>query len=660
MQAIVFPRSNPTPGDTHGIVNVTGDGALGRIKLPYTYDNGSQVFLGDIGPGYPSFLYPNFTYIDGPTNVSRIEYDVSPPTNLSEYFIHIRRVLNYDSTLIQGPLYLNETSSLVSVTVAISNNTSRSDVLGWLTVVMDAQLLYEIVASPEGLRSTGEVLIVGPFINDNLFYQKVRASSAKQNSDVIMTFILPPYSNTTLGDRHALRAFATGNPDLPFTMGQYPAVLDAWSNQNNRINNAGEMISSTNEEGIKVSVGYARLSTSLVDWVLVFEQSHGEVIGPINHFRNIVLACVFSVFVAIILVSFPLAHCAARPIRALRAATQKSIEPCDEAAESENPDSSYQGPISDEEASLQMQVNSGSCELNPNTNSSHRVSVGDTGSGAGGSSMKILARKVRFAQVNRLWTTNKTGSADVKASKIRQQGSRIPQRVPEKRHLIHDELTDLTSTFNKMSDELSVQYSRLEDRVKLRTAELEQSRNAAQDANESKTLFVANISHELRTPLNGILGMCAVAIQEKDMNSIRQSLKIIYKSGSLLSHLLNDLLTFSRNSFGQSLVMEDAGFRLIDIGTQLISIFEKQAREAQIDLKVVYSGPENEIYGPGDTGLVKEMSLRGDQYRILQVLMNLVSNSLKFTPYGGSVEIRFKCIGYAREGLAKTASGQRS
>jgi osomolarity two-component system, sensor histidine kinase SLN1 len=155
LQAIVFPRSNPTPGDTHGLVNVTGDGALGKIKLPYTYDNGSQVFLGDMGPGYPSFLYPNFTYIDGPTNVSRIEYDVSPPTNLSEYLIHIRRVLNYDSTLIQGPLYLNETSSLVSVTVAINNNTSRSDVLGWLTVVMDAQLLYEIVASPEGLGSTG-------------------------------------------------------------------------------------------------------------------------------------------------------------------------------------------------------------------------------------------------------------------------------------------------------------------------------------------------------------------------------------------------------------------------------------------------------------------------------------------------------------------------
>lgn len=271
-----------------------------------------------------------------------------------------------------------------------------------------------------------------------------------------------------------------------------------------------------------------------------------------------------------------------------------------------------------------------------------------------------MERSYPFIPINQLWTIKRQRAALVKASKIRKKGSRVPQRVPERRHFIYDELTDLTSTFNKMSDELNVEYSRLEERVRMRTAELEQSRNAAHDANESKTLFVANISHELRTPLNGSLGMCAVAIQENDMSSIRQSLKIIYKSGSLLSHLLNDLLTFSRNSFGQSLAIEDSGFRLVDIGTQLMSIFDKQAREAQIGLKVVHSGPENSDHGPGGTGLVKDMSLCGDQYRILQVLMNLVSNSLKFTPRNGSVEVRFKCVGFAAETLARTLSGPGS
>jgi osomolarity two-component system, sensor histidine kinase SLN1 len=189
---------------------VTGEGAIGRVVLPYNYENGSQVFLGDPGPGYPSFLYPNFTYIDGATNVSRIEYDVNAPTNLTEYAVHKHRVLYHDSVLIQGPLYVNETSSLISVTVAINNNTSRSDVLGWLTVVVDARLLYDVVSSPEGLESTGEVLIVGPLIDDNLFYQQVRGSSTAKNSDVIMNFILPPYSNATLGGRHILALLPLG------------------------------------------------------------------------------------------------------------------------------------------------------------------------------------------------------------------------------------------------------------------------------------------------------------------------------------------------------------------------------------------------------------------------------------------------------------------
>lgn len=69
--------------------------------------------------------------------------------------------------------------------------------------------------------------------------------------------------------------------------------------------------------------------------------------------------------------------------------------------------------------------------------------------------------------------------------------------------------------------------------MRQRTAELELSKKAAEAANESKTLFIANISHELKTPLNGILGMCAVALSEEDPLKIKRSLNIIYKSGKL-------------------------------------------------------------------------------------------------------------------------------
>lgn len=636
LQAVINPRSNLTPSGGESVVNITGDWVKGRVELPYNYTNGTPIHLGDPDEGYPKELYPNLTYIDGPTNVSRVQFEDD--------------ILYYDTVLFLGPLYLNNSSSLISITVAINNNTSREDILGWLTVVLDAKLLYSVVASPEGLGDTGEVLIVGPIREDNLFKRHVQGASAADNADVEVWYVLPPPSTATLGYRHELRAFDGGNPDLPFKMAAYPAVLDAWSEINNKLNNAGAQISTHNEEQKTVSAGYAQVDYEWVDWILIFEQSHGEVIGPIKHLRDIILACIFAVAGAILLVALPLAHCAVKPIRLLQSATKNSV-------------SVYQ----DEEPTI----------------------YGDEEEINIPGALESPERRDRSYLTALFPWKSKSGLQHKQNSSPRQHMFHIPQKVSTRRAIVSDELTDLIGTFNEMSDELTVQYNKLEERVKLRTAELEQSRNAAQVANESKTLFVANISHELRTPLNGILGMCSIALHERDTSRVRQALKIIYKSGDLLLHLLNDLLTFSRNSYGEHLAIEEETFHLVDIGTQITSIFEKQAREAQIDLKVVYVGVANangapdhiqehdtgdgrapseaNACGPGKTGFIRDISLRGDKHRILQILMNLVSNSLKFTPEKGAVEVRIKCLGYA--GLAlpmlnrtatKTSRGRNS
>ena len=108
---------------------------------------------------------------------------------------------------------------------------------------------------------------------------------------------------------------------------------------------------------------------------------------------------------------------------------------------------------------------------------------------------------------------------------------KIPGRVEDRKHFVADELTELTQTFNEMTDELVKQYTSLDEKVAERTKELEISKRAAEAANESKTLFIANISHELKTPLNGIMGMCAVCMEEDDILRIKQSLKTLYRSG---------------------------------------------------------------------------------------------------------------------------------
>ena len=219
-----------------------------------------------------------------------------------------------------------------------------------------------------------------------------------------------------------------------------------------------------------------------------------------------------------ILLAWPLAHFASLPIRQLRAATLKTVMP----AGYEESIVSYDGSSTD-----------GEDEEGPGGPGSHDASIS-----------RESARKEGFFGSLSTWRRKQRKTRAERDEERRRREFRIPGKVKERRHLVQDELSDLTKTFNEMSDELMMQYERLEERVRQRTAELELSKKAAETANESKTLFIANISHELKTPLNGILGMCAVCMQEDDPIRLKRSLGIIYKSGDLLLNLLTDLLTF--------------------------------------------------------------------------------------------------------------------
>ncbi|KAK5449301.1 Histidine kinase osmosensor [Exophiala xenobiotica] len=627
VQAVIFPNAydgNQTA--VNGLVNVTA-GDLPPVKLPNTYPNGTDIYLGDPDQGYPAMLYPNLTYGDTipGTNYSNVSYE--------------GQSIEPGNPLFIGPMAINGSYSLLSVTVAMINNTSRSDVLGWLTVLVNCDLLYNVRDSPEGLGSTGETLLVGPATNTNHFKPEIRGSDSGQDEDQSVRFVFPPQSNSTLGNRHQARA-SLANATLSFPMSSYPAVLAAWTKRSTAINNAGAFISTNNEEGAGISAGYATISNSLVDWVLIVEQSHEEVIAPINHLRNVVLICVFSVTGLLLLVMFPLAHYSITPIRQLYIATAKAVEP--------------------------YQPDDNSSEYSSSVGAQPATEV-EEGDGAGDDT---LARKEGF--FGALTKITKPMQASRSSTpRTRRRTFRIPRKVPERRHCVTDELTELTRTFNEMSDELAMQYERLEERVKQRTAELEKSKKAAEAANESKTLFIANISHELKTPLNGILGLTTVCMNEDDVGRIRSTLNTIYKSGDLLLHLLTDLLTFSKNEVGQQLSIDETEFRLSDLSTQLLPTFEKQAREAQVDLKVLFLGTSdafgdssdfagNKLYGPGGTGRVRDMCLWGDKNRILQVLMNFVSNSLKFTPPHGSVTVSVRCTGILDNDLSRAGSARKS
>jgi osomolarity two-component system sensor histidine kinase SLN1 len=484
VQARIYGASSP---DTIAYERTKAE--MEGVTMPYKASNGSDVFLGQQPEGYPPSLYPNFTSIqDLDNNQALASFD--------------GRNITASSYLLSGPYHINSSLSLISITMPIINNTSSIDTLGWLTAVLDAGLISRVVNALEGLDDTGLTMIIGPDNSTNKFPEGAKydqKGDPAENEEI--KFVLPP-TNRSAASRHT--DFGDTLTPRPFDWSTFPAVRQGFTEKNNVTNNAGSRVSTKNEQGANVAIGYAVVNNPLVDWMVVIEQAHGEVWAPIVRLRNVLLACVFGTMGAMLLLAFPVAHFFSRPIRRLRDATKNSVSP------------QYI-----EESSLGSQMDGTEYEHD-----------------------EAMAKKEGWlGSIVHYRRNHKATRAERREAERRRQ-FRIPSKVKDRKHFIHDELTDLTATFNEMTDELMMQYERLEERVQQRTAELEQSKKAAEAANESKTLFIANISHELKTPLNGILGMCAVCMSEDDPTKLRRSLGIIYKSGDLLLNLLTDLLTF--------------------------------------------------------------------------------------------------------------------
>lgn len=201
----------------------------------------------------------------------------------------------------------------------------------------------------------------------------------------------------------------------------------------------------------------------------------------------------------------------------------------------------------------------------------------------------------------------------------------VPEKVPLRKH-VRDELDDITERFNAMSNELRKQCRRLEDRVSARKDEIEQAREAADLANAAKSHFLARVTHELRNPLNGIIGTATLCLEENNVEHIHNSLKTIFKCGELLLNLMVDLLSFSKTEV-ENLHLESRDFTLNEIISQLQVIFTEQCSARKIGLVVKNNEKFNNYIFSGDTN------------RILQVIFNLMSNGIKFTPEGGNVQL---------------------
>jgi PAS domain S-box-containing protein len=150
--------------------------------------------------------------------------------------------------------------------------------------------------------------------------------------------------------------------------------------------------------------------------------------------------------------------------------------------------------------------------------------------------------------------------------------------------------------------------------------ELSDAKTLAEAASAAKSAFVANISHELRTPMNAVLGLAQVLARTPLSPDQKQYLDMISGAGKSLLALLNDVLDFSKIE-ANKVDLEDADYLLDDVIDALSGVMAVSGGDKGLEMTIRV-----------DAGL--PASLHGDGQRVRQVLLNLVSNAIKFTELG--------------------------